>query len=253
MNVKVVLAAVLAGAMAAHGQSAGEARELRGLAGNMCSTYIAVGGACNTDGSCVASAYCDSAKMACVALPGANKPCGGGIFCAAGLGCNASSDGVCKALPRPNANGDCLWGLFGQRMCGRGLNCYSVGTRNVCKDPNAVTNGDCSVNLLCGAGKGCSIGATQRCVASAPLNAKCPGNTPGICQSGLYCNTRTTRCAKLLTDGASCVDPAACATGLTCLPSLWGFKCKAVPNKVRASCVDRCANTSTGTPLNCRL
>ena len=110
-QMKIVLAAVLAGAVVAttNSQAVGELRGLQ--TSNTCKVYIAAGGACSEDGSCVATAYCSSTTSKCVTLPVAGAKCGNDIFCAAGLACTAYSGGVCSALPK--AGQDCLYGHSG--------------------------------------------------------------------------------------------------------------------------------------------
>jgi hypothetical protein len=265
---KIILAAVLAGAVAAttNAQTVGEPREQRELRSlqqpvNTCKKFIEVGQACPGDGSCVDKAFCDSTTYKCVGLPVAGAKCGNGIFCAATLGCTSSDgSGVCRALPV--AGQDCLWGQFGPRLCASGLRCYSEGTKNVCRNPTTVTTKACSVDLLCPAGQGCFIGGTSSsCVPSLGANAICAGNTPGICKSGLYCKSKPMTCVNLGANGANCKldGSASCMSGLVCVPEWLGtvFRCRTPPIKEGASCVDRCGSipattTSPAVPLNCR-
>ena len=261
---KIVLAAVLAGAVVAttNSQAVGELRGLQ--TSNTCKVYIAVGGACSADDSCVATAFCSSTTSKCATLPGAGAKCGNDIFCAAGLACTAFSGGVCRALPQ--AGQDCLYGQRGQTRCASGLYCYSEGARNICRSPTTVTTKACSVDLLCPAGQGCMLSATQNCVTSLKENAVCAGNTPGICASGLYCKSSSMTCVKLGINGADCKldGSASCGSGLSCVPEWFGFKCRKTPITIGAKCVDRCgtipAKLATATspavpavPLHCRL
>jgi hypothetical protein len=275
-KMKIVLAAVLAGAVVATTNAQAlseprEQRELRGLqaatSGNTCTRYIAVGGTCSDTSSCVASAFCSDATKTCVRRPGNGAKCGNDIFCAARSGCYVDTTTTftavgCRALPVDGQ--DCLFGEFGQHLCDSGLRCYSEGPRNVCRNPTTVTTKACSVDKLCPDGQGCLLNTQESCVPSRKPGESCGGNTPGICTSGYYCRSNPMTCTKLGGDGADCSldSSASCASGLSCVyeKSWWFFtvfRCRTTPTTEGANCVDKCGSipattTSPAVPLNCR-
>ena len=214
---------------------------------------------------CVNNAYCDQGTGKCKALPLLNKACGNGLMCASGLGCDSYGQGVpgkCITLPKENAM--CLYGGNGlysgeRQQCAPGFGCYLDADAR-CKSltmTSTINRSPCTFDMQCGAGYTCGFyAAGNLCNKAKTVNQAC--TREGECAAGLYCAGTGFCKAKINDDKTVCFDDLSCADTRFCAKKLflgipYGDKVCQLNPTLNQKCTDRCAKSSTGTQLVCRV
>ncbi len=193
------------------------------------------GGDCTDDTECTDGEFCGS--DGCEPAPTEGQPCGGGVACAAGLGCQiAPGDGQDTCQPVPMSGEPCALGRLGPFICSTGLAC-----RNRSCGPIPGEGETCAVGaVLCADDLGCHV-ENEMSVCRARVGEGAPCGLDDSCKSGLYCNFRMNRCASWLAPGTACSDGNECGGEGACVPDDFGaFRCVARPGKGEACFLDTC-------------
>lgn len=210
---------------------------------NTCKNRLAVDSPCSADSQCVDSAYCSTKSKKCVTKPGIGIACGNSAVCASGLGCD-SEKGTCQNLPGKGEK--CAIGPDGPYLCSSGLAC-APGTF-LCQ-PAPLENQPCANPATCsdadidGDGKGGDLACNATfkgsvCMKKLALGAQCQNNA---CQSGLFCDDSTGKCALPFASGATCTSDIQCGAN-RCVPnSHSSLSCAPIPTLGEA-CLKTCGD-----------
>jgi hypothetical protein len=138
-----------------------------------CAPFVAVGGVCADDLSCLPGNFCDASNECAAGLP-AGSPCSSSGQCSTGLECNVLLDAC--AVPR----------------------------RNV------ATGGSCVTGAECASGSCFGPIFEGRCVAVVSLGARCGYSNNLECSRGAYCDDATSTCMALRGGGQPCASLQEC-------------------------------------------
>jgi len=204
---------------------------------------------CNFDTDCRLTEYCvipegPDTSGTCTPAPGATEPCGNGVTCEAGLGCNLSST-LCEALPEESS--PCAAGPQGPFLCAAGLGCFP----DACA-PLPGLGEECSIGLPnCEAGLACAF-EVDGSICREPVGEGEGCANDASCQEGLFCNFEEGLCRNHYDEGDPCSAGNECGPEGACLPdATFLFRCAPAPAKGGTCFLDECiSDLRCKTPFN---
>lgn len=204
----------------------------------------APGSDCQFDTQCAASDYCvlappDQSSGVCGPRPGLGEPCGNGVACEVGLGCELESV-LCEALPEEGS--PCAAGPDGPFLCAPGLGCFpDEGCAPLPAEGEA-----CSIGLPnCEPGLGCAFEA-EGSICRVPVGVGSPCQNDMTCEADLFCNFADGTCTPHFAVGTPCSAGNECGPDGACLPDAnFIFRCAPAPGEGDACFLDECTGGLT--------
>jgi hypothetical protein len=194
---------------------------------------------CQYDEECRDGEYCaipEGRSGTCTPAPGATEPCGNGVACEAGLGCNLTTT-VCEALPEEGS--PCAAGPDGPFLCAAGLGCFSD---DGCA-PLPGLGEECSIGLPnCEEGLACAFEVDGSFCREPVGEGEACENDPS-CEAGLFCNFEEGLCRAHFAEGDACSAGNECGPEGACLPdATFVFRCAPAPGEGDTCFLDECTD-----------
>ncbi len=207
------------GHMDASAADAGDA-----ASGHVCVNVSLVGQPCGNTDDCDPASYCLGGS--CLARPGVGEPCGDGVYCAEGLGCDfdLAGGGSMLCAPLPGEGEPCALSETGPSLCAPGLGC-----RMLTCGPLPGEGEPCTVDNRCAGDLGCDFRTDGSfCAPRRAAGEACASDA--ICAAGTYCDFGSMRCTPYEANGTTCSDGNECGPMGSCVPDASGrFRCVTLP------------------------